>query len=63
MDSYPNVRIIMKYPVNMSCQACEMHRYCKFDVLLSGKLYSNRTLETDDFMSHDKQVTKILLSS
>ncbi|XP_006018672.1 coiled-coil domain-containing protein 82 isoform X1 [Alligator sinensis] len=59
VDSYPNVRIIMKYPVNMSCQACEMHRYCKFDVLLSGKLYSNRTLETDDFMSHDKQVLKV----
>ncbi|XP_019380437.1 PREDICTED: coiled-coil domain-containing protein 82 isoform X1 [Gavialis gangeticus] len=59
VDSYPNVRIIMTYPVNMSCQACEMHRYCKFDVLLSGKLYSNKTLETDDFMSHDKQVLKV----
>ncbi|XP_013811475.1 coiled-coil domain-containing protein 82 [Apteryx mantelli] len=59
VDCYPDVRIIMKNPKSMSCQACELNRYCKFDVLLSGKLYNSRTLEADDFMSHDKQVLKV----
>ncbi|NXA37206.1 CCD82 protein, partial [Eudromia elegans] len=59
VDCYPDVRIIMKNPQNMSCQACELNRYCKFDVLLSGKLYNSRTLEADDFMSHDKQVLRV----
>ncbi|GAB0180686.1 coiled-coil domain-containing protein 82 [Grus japonensis] len=55
VDCYPDVRIILKNPKNMSCQACELNRYCKFNVLLSGKLYNSRTLEADDFMSDDKQ--------
>ncbi|NXK03840.1 CCD82 protein, partial [Herpetotheres cachinnans] len=59
VDCYPDVRIIMKDPKNMSCQACELNRYCKFNVLLSGKLYNSRTLEMDDFMSDDKQVLKV----
>ncbi|NXP74449.1 CCD82 protein, partial [Ramphastos sulfuratus] len=56
VDCYPDVRIVMKNSKLMSCQACEMNRYCKFNVLLSGKLYNSRTLEVDDFMSDDKQV-------
>ncbi|KFQ32565.1 Coiled-coil domain-containing protein 82, partial [Mesitornis unicolor] len=56
VDCYPDVRIILKNPTNVSCQACEMNRYCKFNVLLSGKLYNSRTMEADDFMSDDKQV-------
>ncbi|NXS95975.1 CCD82 protein, partial [Jacana jacana] len=59
VDCYPNVRIILKNPENISCQACELTRYCKFKVLLSGKLYNSRTLEADDFMSDDKQVLKV----
>ncbi|XP_039346556.1 coiled-coil domain-containing protein 82 isoform X2 [Mauremys reevesii] len=59
VDCYPEVRIVMKTPINRSCQACELHRYCKFAVLLSGKLYNYRTLETDDFMLDDKQVLKV----
>ncbi|XP_067424071.1 coiled-coil domain-containing protein 82 isoform X2 [Emydura macquarii macquarii] len=59
VDCYPDVRIVMRNPMKMPCQACELHRYCKFAVLLSGKLYNNRTLETDDFMLHDKQVLKV----
>uniref|UniRef100_A0A8C6ZP02 Coiled-coil domain containing 82 n=1 Tax=Nothoprocta perdicaria TaxID=30464 RepID=A0A8C6ZP02_NOTPE len=59
VNCYPDVRIIMKNPQNMSCQACELNRYCKFNVLLSGKLYNSRTLEADDFMSHDKQVLTV----
>ncbi|NXL64381.1 CCD82 protein, partial [Chordeiles acutipennis] len=59
VDCYPDVRIILKNPKNVSCQACELHRYCKFNVLLSGKLYNSRTLEADDFMSDDKQVLKV----
>ncbi|XP_009986635.1 PREDICTED: coiled-coil domain-containing protein 82 [Tauraco erythrolophus] len=59
VDCYPDVRIILKNPTNMSCQACELNRYCKFNVLLSGKLYNSRTLEADDFMPDDKQVLKV----
>ncbi|XP_065688248.2 coiled-coil domain-containing protein 82 [Patagioenas fasciata] len=59
VDCYPDVRIIMKNPKNMSCHACGLTRYCKFDVLLSGKLYNSSTLEADDFMSDDKQVLKV----
>ncbi|NXJ58914.1 CCD82 protein, partial [Rostratula benghalensis] len=59
VDCYPDVRIILKNPENVSCQACELTRYCKFKVLLSGKLYNSRTLEADDFMSDDKQVLKV----
>ncbi|XP_072182880.1 coiled-coil domain-containing protein 82 isoform X2 [Excalfactoria chinensis] len=55
VDCYPGVLITLKNPMNMSCQACEMNRYCKFNVLLFGKLYNSRTLEADDFMSDDKQ--------
>ncbi|NWS98770.1 CCD82 protein, partial [Mionectes macconnelli] len=59
VDCYPEVRIILKNPKNMSCQACELKRYCKFNVLLSGQLYNSKTLEVDDFMSNDKQVLKV----
>ncbi|NXG78278.1 CCD82 protein, partial [Baryphthengus martii] len=56
VDCYPDVRITLRNAKNTSCQACELNRYCKFNVLLSGKLYNSRTLEADDFMSDDKQV-------
>ncbi|KAM6382716.1 coiled-coil domain-containing protein 82 isoform 1-T2 [Alca torda] len=59
VDCYPDVRIVLKNPENVSCQACELNRYCKFNVLLSGKLYNSRTLEADDFMPDDKQVLKV----
>ncbi|NXS88366.1 CCD82 protein, partial [Erpornis zantholeuca] len=59
VDCYPDVRISLKNTNNMSCQACEMKRCCKFNVLLSGRLYNSKTLEVDDFMSDDKQVLKV----
>uniref|UniRef100_A0A8C5TA34 Coiled-coil domain containing 82 n=1 Tax=Malurus cyaneus samueli TaxID=2593467 RepID=A0A8C5TA34_9PASS len=59
VDCYPDVRISLKNTQNMSCQACELKRYCKFNVLLSGRLYNSKTLEVDDFMSNDKQVLKV----
>ncbi|XP_044298376.1 coiled-coil domain-containing protein 82 isoform X2 [Varanus komodoensis] len=59
VDSYPDVRIVLGKPVQRSCQACELQRYCKFTVHLSGKLYNSETLEVDDFMSHDKQLLKV----
>ncbi|XP_027533171.1 coiled-coil domain-containing protein 82 isoform X1 [Neopelma chrysocephalum] len=59
VDCYPDVCIILKNPKNMFCQACELKRYCKFNVLLSGQLYNSKTLEVDDFMSNDKQVLKV----
>ncbi|NXR97209.1 CCD82 protein, partial [Oxylabes madagascariensis] len=59
VDCYPDARISLKNTKNMSCQACEMKRCCKFNVLLSGRLYNSKTLEVDDFMSDDKQVLKV----
>ncbi|NWW32691.1 CCD82 protein, partial [Panurus biarmicus] len=59
VDCYPDVRISLRNSQNMSCQACEMKRCCKFSVLLSGRLYNSKTLEVDDFMSDDKQVLKV----
>ncbi|NXO23663.1 CCD82 protein, partial [Cisticola juncidis] len=59
VDCYPDVRISLKNPENMSCQACELKRWCKFSVLLSGRLYNSKTFEVDDFMSNDKQVLKV----
>ncbi|XP_064413987.1 coiled-coil domain-containing protein 82 isoform X2 [Latimeria chalumnae] len=55
VQCYPHVQIIMKEAVNASCDACELHRYCRFKVVLSGQQYNKKTLETDDFMSNDKQ--------
>lgn len=56
VESYSNLSIHSKSPEDCGCQACGLHRHCKFSVHLSGKLYNTRTMETDDFMSHDKQV-------
>ncbi|XP_063004964.1 coiled-coil domain-containing protein 82 [Melospiza melodia melodia] len=59
VDCYPDVRISLQSAQNMSCQACELKRWCKFNVVLSGRLYNSKTLEVDDFMSGDKQVLKV----
>ncbi|XP_058700790.1 coiled-coil domain-containing protein 82 isoform X2 [Poecile atricapillus] len=59
VDCYPDVRISLKNTKNMSCQACELKRCCRFNVLLSGRLYNSKTMEVDDFMSNDKQVLKV----
>ncbi|XP_063112269.1 coiled-coil domain-containing protein 82 isoform X2 [Cavia porcellus] len=56
VESYSDISIHPTNPANCSCQACGLHRYCKYSVRLSGKLYNIRTMKTDDFMSHDKQV-------
>lgn len=60
MDCYPDVRISLQSAKKMFCQACELKRWCKFNVLLSGRLYNSKTLEVDDFMSGDKQVISAL---
>ncbi|NXU37392.1 CCD82 protein, partial [Drymodes brunneopygia] len=59
VDCYPDVCISLQILKNISCQACELKRWCKFSVLLSGRLYNSKTLEVDDFMSDDKQVLKV----
>ncbi|KAL1782482.1 coiled-coil domain-containing protein 82 isoform X1 [Sigmodon hispidus] len=56
VESYSNLSIHLKNPEDCSCQACGLHRHCKYSVHLSGKLYNTKTMETDDFMSRDKQV-------
>ncbi|XP_029458244.1 coiled-coil domain-containing protein 82 isoform X2 [Rhinatrema bivittatum] len=59
VECYPCVRIVLQNPSDASCQACELQRYCKYSVFLSGQSYNNRTLETDDFLPHDRQVLKV----
>ncbi|XP_077197610.1 coiled-coil domain-containing protein 82 isoform X2 [Paroedura picta] len=59
VDSYPNVHIVYGHPEERPCQACELQRYCKLTVVLSGKSYNTNTMEIDDFMSHDKQRLKV----
>ncbi|XP_015274339.1 PREDICTED: coiled-coil domain-containing protein 82 [Gekko japonicus] len=59
VDSYPNVCIVFGNSEERSCQACELQRYCRLTVVLSGKLYNTNTMEIDDFMSHDKQRLKV----
>lgn len=54
--NYSNVSIHMKNPEDCCCQACGLHRHCKYSVHLSGMLYNTSTMETDNFMSHDTQV-------
>nr|XP_020665032.1 coiled-coil domain-containing protein 82 isoform X1 [Pogona vitticeps] len=56
VDSYPNIHITLRNPVKRSCEACELQRYCNFQVTLSGKLYNNETMEIDDFMLEDRQI-------
>ncbi|XP_078196029.1 coiled-coil domain-containing protein 82 isoform X4 [Callithrix jacchus] len=55
VENYSNISIRLKNPENCPCQACGLHRYCRYSVHLSGKLYNTRTMEIDDFVSHDKQ--------
>lgn len=55
VEGYPSVKVVMRGVRSSNCQACGMLRPCKFSVILSGQLYNNKTLEDDDFMSHDKQ--------
>ncbi|NXM70909.1 CCD82 protein, partial [Serilophus lunatus] len=59
VDCYPDVHIVLENSKTMSCQACGLKQCCRFNVLLSGKLYNSKTLEVDDFMSNDKQVLKV----
>ncbi|KFP69729.1 Coiled-coil domain-containing protein 82, partial [Acanthisitta chloris] len=59
VDCYPDVRILLKKSKHIPCQACELKRYCTFNVQLSGKLYNSTTMEVDDFMSDDKQILKV----
>ncbi|XP_048200014.1 coiled-coil domain-containing protein 82 isoform X2 [Perognathus longimembris pacificus] len=56
VENYSTVSIHWKNAENRTCQACGLQRHCRYSVRLSGKLYNSRTMETDDFMSHDKQV-------
>nr|XP_056714636.1 coiled-coil domain-containing protein 82 [Euleptes europaea] len=59
VDTYPDIRVIFGKPEQRACQACELQRYCKLTVVLSGKSYNSDTMEIDDFMSQDKQRLKV----
>ncbi|XP_054830787.1 coiled-coil domain-containing protein 82 [Eublepharis macularius] len=59
VDNYPNVCIVFGSAERRFCQACELQRYCKLTVILSGQQYNSDTMEIDDFMSHDKQRLKV----
>ncbi|XP_075402603.1 coiled-coil domain-containing protein 82 isoform X2 [Tenrec ecaudatus] len=56
VESYSNAVIQKTSYKDRTCQACGLPRHCAFYVHLSGELYDIRTMEIDDFMSHDKQV-------
>lgn len=43
------------------CEACELHRNGRFCVRLSGQLYHTNTLQEDQFMPDDSQVTILAL--
>ncbi|XP_078401938.1 coiled-coil domain-containing protein 82 [Cetorhinus maximus] len=56
VDCYPNLKVKENPGFKTSCQACELQRYCRFTITLSGQLYDSKSLEQDNFMSNDKQV-------
>ncbi|KAJ8266983.1 hypothetical protein GJAV_G00136890 [Gymnothorax javanicus] len=55
VECYPKVRVTNTGMRGQSCQACELHRHCRFMVRLSGQLYDGRTLQSDEFMPDDTQ--------
>ncbi|XP_053312493.1 coiled-coil domain-containing protein 82 [Spea bombifrons] len=59
VETYPYLSVHGVDARDQSCQACELHRHCRFLVILSGPSYKNDTLEKDEFMSNDKQELKI----
>ncbi|KAJ1113374.1 hypothetical protein NDU88_001620 [Pleurodeles waltl] len=59
VESYPFIQITNCRSTETVCQACGLTRYVSFEVLLSGELYNNKTLETDDFMQNDRQLLKV----
>lgn len=59
VESYPFIIITHCRSTETVCQACGLTRYVSFEVMLSGEMYNNKTLETDDFMQHDRQILKV----
>ncbi|XP_006887392.1 PREDICTED: coiled-coil domain-containing protein 82 [Elephantulus edwardii] len=59
VENYSEVDIQEINPKKCHCESCGLFRNCRFLVCLSGKSYDAKTLETDDFMSRDKQVFKV----
>ncbi|KAG9491324.1 coiled-coil domain-containing protein 82 [Eleutherodactylus coqui] len=55
VDSYPNLDVKRVPAEEMSCEACDLKRYCSYLVTLSGQDYDNKTLECDDFLGNNKQ--------
>eukprot|EP00079_Xenopus_tropicalis_P033466 XP_017947237.1 PREDICTED: coiled-coil domain-containing protein 82 [Xenopus tropicalis] len=59
IDCYPELQVRRGYGDDRSCQACELNRFCKYTVVLSGQAYNNKTMKVDDFLPNDKQVLKV----
>ncbi|KAJ8390630.1 hypothetical protein AAFF_G00102360 [Aldrovandia affinis] len=59
VECYPKVRVINTGVRGRSCQACQLHRHCRFTVRLSGQLYDNKTLQHDEFMPDDTQAFQV----
>ncbi|KAJ8276377.1 hypothetical protein COCON_G00081290 [Conger conger] len=59
VECYPKVRVNATGVRGQSCQACELHRNCRFSVRLSGQLYDSRTLQQDEFMPDDTQAFQV----
>ncbi|XP_040282239.1 coiled-coil domain-containing protein 82 [Bufo bufo] len=56
INCYPNLYVKRIPAEKMSCEACDLRRYCGYMVTLSGQEYNNETLENEDFMPDDKQI-------
>ncbi|KAM6157509.1 coiled-coil domain-containing protein 82 [Rhynchocyon petersi] len=59
VENYSEIIIQEKNPQNSLCHACGLLRCCGYLVHLSGKWYDTKTMEIDDFMSHDEQVFSV----
>ncbi|XP_078513117.1 coiled-coil domain-containing protein 82 [Lissotriton helveticus] len=59
VESYPFIIITHCRSTETVCQACGLTRYVSFEVMLSGEMYNNKTLERDNFMQHDRQILKV----
>lgn len=57
VECYPRVKVTQVNIHTKGCEACELHRTGRFCVRLSGQLYHTHTLQEDQFMPDDSQVT------
>lgn len=55
INSYPDLHVKHVAAEMMACDACELHRWCSYRMVLSGQAYDTKTLEHDNFLQDNKQ--------